>query len=87
MHDYDTLHVLYRQHFTGHLQTLQLSREKFYGVESQERIRRALRNQPRHTKEDLHLGQTVEYYQEPDSKNIAGWRGPAVVAGIDDTLI
>ena len=87
MHDYDTLHTLHRQYFTGHLQTLQLSREKLYGVESQERIRRALRMQPRHTKEDLHLGQTVEYYQKPDSKNIAGWRGPALVTGIGDTVI
>ena len=87
MHDYDTLNTLYRQHFTGHLLTLQLSQEEFYGVESQVRVSRALRMQPRHTKEDLHLGQTEEYFQERDSKNIAGWRGPAVVSGVDNTVI
>ena len=87
MVDYGEMEGFYGTYLPRHLQALQTAREGYYVAEGRERVRRAMRMTTRKVDHDFLLGDTVEYYTDPQAKHRPGWRGPAVVVAVEKDLL
>ena len=83
MVNYGEMDGFYGKYLPRHLQALQTAREGYYVAEGRERVRRAMRMTTRKVDHDFLLGDTVEYYTDPEAKHRPGWRGPAVVVAVE----
>ena len=87
MVDYGLMESFYSKYLPRHLQALQTAREGYYVAECKGRVRRALRMSTRKVDHGFMLGDTVEYYTDPEAKNRPGWRGPAAVVVVEKDLL
>ena len=87
MVDYGEMEGFYGKYLPQHLQALQTAREGYYVAEGRERVRRAMRMTTRKVDHDFLLGDTVEYYTDPEAKHQPGWRVPAVRVAVKKDLL
>ena len=69
---------------SGNLKCLQVARKNFIQAESSERIRRALKSKVRSYSDEVYDNGEKVYYRR---KNFKGWKGPAVVIGVDHQMV
>ena len=69
---------------SGNLKCLQVARKNFIQAESSERIRRALKSKVRSYSDEVYENGEKVYYRR---KNFKGWKGPAVVIGVDHQMV
>ena len=66
-----------------HLKALRSAQESFMKAESSAKLRNALREQTRHTREHFDLGQVVYYKRNSGIK----WKGPGKIVGQDGSVV